>query len=360
MFQDFKTYTGQALLSLLLIVTLACCGEPEFNIKGEIQGADDVKVEIEKSDFRGRWQPLDSTRTSPSGKFSVKLAAPAAPEIYRLHIGDTYVYLPADSTGTVTVRGDIKTLAREYYLDGSEQAVKMAEFDRSLNAAIAANADLTAFKRNVYEKYIRNSRGSILSYYVLTKTIGDRPLFDPADSSDLRYYAAVATAFKEFNPSDPRASYLEQTAIQALRDRNSRQGKRTTMEARELKLIEIALPDAKGVTRKLSDVAGKGKKTLLVFSVLTHPDSPLVNKILHDLRQSKGIDIYQVSLDADRFAWRQAAANLPWTNVFDPQGERSKAALDYNVSALPAFFIYDAQGNLIDRATTLDELQKKL
>lgn len=51
-----------------------------------------------------------------------------------------------------------------------------------------------------------------------------------------------------------------------------------------------------------------------------------------------------MSLDADQYAWRDAAVNLPWVTVFDPEGASSQAAARYNVGALPAFFIYNANG----------------
>ena len=67
-----------------------------------------------------------------------------------------------------------------------------------------------------------------------------------------------------------------------------------------------------------------------------------------------------MSIGDDRYAWRDAAANLPWTNVFDTEGERSSTALKYNVSRLPAFFLYNAAGELIDRADDLDALDRMM
>lgn len=355
-----KNLYGCMPLLALLLMLLQGCGESKFEVKGEIEGADDVKIEVEKSNFRGQWQAIDSTRTSPSGKFSIKLPSPAAPEIYRLNIGGKYVYFPIDSIETVNVGGAMATLDREYTLSGTEQAGRFAEFEKSLNSAVASGADMEAFKRNVFEKYIREGKGNLLSYYVLTKTVGDKLLFDPANHSDLRYYAAVATAFREYNPADPRADYLEQTALQALRGRNAAQGKSRQLEATQIDVVEISLPDVNGKVRKLSEEVGKGKKTVVVFSLMNHPDAPAINKALYDLRASKGIDIYQVSLDSDIAAWRDAARNLPWTNVIDTEGSHSSTALSYNVSEIPVFFIYDASGQLKDRAESIDELSGKL
>lgn len=345
-----------AACALMAILFAGGCTDGGFKVKGEIEGAADTPVVVEKGDFRGRWQPVDSTRTSPGGKFSLSMPAPAAPEVYRLNIGGEYIYFPVDSTETITVAGHVPGLASNYTLDGSGQAVAMARFDHELAAAVAKGAPLDAFKRTVYDRYIRDSRGSLLSFYVLTKTVDGKPLFDPADHTDLKYYTAVATAFKEFKPADPRTQYLEQTAIRALRERNSAQGKRQVLQAtEELSSIEINLPDRSGKDRSLSSLLGNGRRTLVVFSVMTHPDSPLINKAVARCHDT-GMDIYQVSLDQDLYGWREAAENLPWTNVIDPEGDRSSIALKYNVSRLPVFFLYNERGELIDRADNLDAL----
>ena len=53
---------------------------------------------------------------------------------------------------------------------------------------------------------------------------------------------------------------------------------------------------------------------------MTSEHSPAYNAALKKLYDAGRADIYMVSLDSDRYAWREAARNLPWTNVFDPQG----------------------------------------
>ena len=349
------------VLGILAIFLLQACGERTFKVKGEISGISEESVTIEKSDFRGNWQPVDSTRLSPKGSFSISLPSPAAPEVYRLRIGSEFIYFPIDSTETVTVEGSMPGLAANYSLEGSEQARMMAAFDHELNKAIASRIDLVTFKRQVYEKYIMNGKGSLLSYYVLTKTIDNAPLYDPTDPKDINYYAAVATAFKQFNPTDPRVRILEETAIRALRERNANQGKQRVLQAdKELTHIEIALPGIDGKEKRLSSLLSNGRRTIVAFSLMNHPDAPLINKILARHYAGGAVNIYQISLDSDQYDWREAASNLPWTNVFDPEGDRSSTALKYNVSKLPAFFLYNSKGELVDRADDLESLDKMM
>lgn len=207
---------------------LSGCGEPSFKIKGEIYGAEDKSLVLEKSDFYGRWVAIDSTRVSSNGNFSISRPAPAAPEIFRLALGDRYIYLPIDSVETVTVTSSLKDYGSQYTLTGSANAEAMAAFEKDLMALpsdISADS-LNSFKRSVFSKYMRDAQGSIVSYYVLTKIIGDKPLFDPQRGDDYKYFAAVATGFKELRPNDPRTRLLEKTSMDAIKRRNSEKGLR--------------------------------------------------------------------------------------------------------------------------------------
>lgn len=358
------SHTTAGVLSALFLssLLLPSCGEPSFKIKGAIYGANDRSLVLEKPDFNGNWIAIDSTRTSGNGTFSISRPAPSAPEIFRLSLGDRFVYFPVDSTETLTLTAFLDDFGARYTLTGSENAENMARFDMEVTAlpkGISADS-LESFKRNVYTRYLHEAQGSVVSYYVLTKVIDGKPLFNPAD--DYKYFAAVATAFSQMRPDDPRTKLLESTAMEQMKRRNSASGNRLVLEAEELKVLEIDLPDEEGTNRRLSDMVGKGKGVVVMFTLLTHPDSPALNielKRLHD-RYAGSVDFYQVGVDGDQYAWREAARNLPWTTVFDPDGQYSRYLRAYNVTDIPTFFIYDRQGELSARADNLEELSRRL
>ena len=355
------------LLSFLLIglMLLTCCisgcKEAEFKVEGVVKGAADKELTIERSDFSGRWQRIAETKTNDSGRFSIEMAAPGAPEVYRLCLDNSFIYFPVEGTETLQIEADAAAFATNYKIEGSEQAEQLARFEKEVIALKSMSPDsLTAFKRKVYETYIKPGRGNLLSYFVLTKVIDGKALYDPTDAQDSKYFAAVATAFREFSPDDPRAQLLEAIAIKGMKARNAQQGYALVVEGSELQLIDIELQDETGQMRKLSDITGKGKPVILAFTLMTIPEAPEVNRRLASLRDAYGTDIYQVALDSDHYAWRDAAKNLPWVTVIDSRGLQAQSVADYNVVQVPEFFVINSEGSLSARAQKFGELQKAL
>lgn len=344
------------------IMLLASCGDPSFKIEGKLSGADNEKITIEKADYSGRWQIVDSTRTGSDGSFSISHIAPDAPEIYRLGAGGQWVYIPVDSTETITLSAPIKNLATQFTLSGSEGASKLEKFEKEVHALgeHPDEAKLMEFRRGVYSRYLQDARGSILSYYILTKTIDGRPIFNASEPDGARYVAAVASSFKEFRPDDPRTALLEATAREGLRKLRASKGNSRMIEADALGFFDMNLHDENGREVRLSEVAGKGRTTLLVFSLMTHPDSPRLNNMLRRLADSKNVAIYHISFDPDQYEWREGAENLPWTTVFDPEGEYSPRLRQYNVSVLPTVFVIDANGQISSRVEDMEKLSSAL
>ena len=92
--------------------------------------------------------------------------------------------------------------------------------------------------------------------------------------------------------------------------KNTRQPQAKALEIPQEKIVEtgiidIALRDVKGNVRKLTDL--KGKVVLLDFSVFQSPAGSPHNLMLRELYNEyakQGLEIYQVSLDADEHYWK--------------------------------------------------------
>jgi peroxiredoxin len=77
---------------------------------------------------------------------------------------------------------------------------------------------------------------------------------------------------------------------------------------------------------------------------------------------SKGLNIIGVSLDEDASKWKAAIAKdkLTWTQVSNLKKWEDPIAKDYEVDGIPATFILDAQGNIVAKNLSGEELKAKV
>ncbi|MDE6242414.1 MAG: AhpC/TSA family protein [Muribaculaceae bacterium] len=336
----YRIFAG-ALAALML----AGCSKSEFSVEGSVKDGAGRTMALERQNPMAGWLLVDSVKIEGDGSFRFTAPAPEVPEMYRLSLGGKYVYMPVDSLDHLTLSTSAKAFDRDFKLSGTPQAEQLTAFEReAMKVEAYANSDSTAaFRKRVYNQYLRDARGNLLSYHILTRPMNGGWLIDYTDP----LYSAVATAFETYRPNDPRTAQLAARAREgvAQRKRNSGTGKRMT--ATSISMIPISLPGLDGNVASLESLLGKGKPVVVAFVVMTREDTPAINRQLRKLYEAGKADVYEVCLDADQFAWRQAARPLPWTVVFDPDGDRSPAALRYNVGSVPAFFIYNSAGELV-------------
>lgn len=359
----FTRLLAPMLTVICLAVLSACDNSHSFKLSGTITGAPDSLLLLERPGFNGRWLAVDSIRTNNDGEFSLKYEAPEHPEIFRLSLGDRFIYFPIDSTENLTLSTTQKEYGENYKLTGSANAKKLCRFDAESRHAWHSGADaVKAFKRKVVSEIILSGKGDIVSYYVITKVIDGKPLFSMEDPDDAGIFGAVANMYAQYRPQDPRTKMLEKMAVQARKNRDRSKGRSTVMTAEQTAIIDFTLPDKDNRQVTLSGIVRNGKPTLLFFSPLTEEESASVNREVASLfaRYGSGMNFVQVCPDVDRIAWREAALGLPWTALVDSRGASSPLLASYNVSALPSFYIYDTKGELVKSAKSFAELSRIL
>ncbi|MBR2146388.1 MAG: AhpC/TSA family protein [Muribaculaceae bacterium] len=350
------------LIAAAIMVLMCSCNSNKFKVSGTVEGAGDTTTLFLEASVNGNWMFVDSVLTS-GDDFSLSEDAPEFPNIYRLTYRDKSIYFPVDSIDKIVIKTSIKKFDEDYTLSGSDNAVKMMKIDKqAMKFARQGDTSSDAFvkwKDQLSRDLVKDPAG-ILSFYLINKYIGDKPLFDPLDKKDFKIIGAVTNAFANFRPSDPRTGYMVENFKQGLNKRRSENAPRDTIVATQASLIDIKLQDAKGKMRSLQEVASHGNVVVVNFTIFNESFSPALNKQINDIYKKyhdKGLEVFQVCLDDNEAQWLQSAINLPWIVMRDPQGEQSRVAGAYNVTVIPAAFIVGRNGEIVERVANIEQLE---
>lgn len=385
-------YTGKIKLNdnmkkilfvvLVAIVLGACDSEPKFKVEGEVSGADGKMLYLEASALEGIVL-LDSVKLKDDGSFSFKQTRPESPEFYRLRVDDKVINFSIDSTETVQLKASYADFSTAYIVEGSVNSLKMKELtlkqmqlQTKVNTLLQSmqahkiGADvfedslstlLKNYKDEVKINYIFVAPNTAVAYFALFQKLNNYLIFDPLNNKDdIKCFAAVATSLNNYYPHADRSKNLYNIVIKGMQNTRAPQQKVVEIPEEvvsETGIIDINLRDMKGNMRKLSDL--KGKAVILDFTIYQSAVSATHNYMLRDLYDkyaSQGLEIYQVSLDADEHYWKTTADNLPWICVRDANGIYSTFAGAYNVKAVPELFLINKKNELSARGETIKDL----
>lgn len=374
------------LLALAVLALSSCNSDPKFNVKGEVSGADGKMLYLESSGLEGI-VPLDSVKLKGDGSFNFKQLRPESPEFYRLRVDDKIINFSVDSIETISIKAPLTDFATAYAVEGSENSVKIRELTLkqmhlqnevdALVKAVQANklgndtfedslsVLLKNYKDDVKVNYIFAAPNKATAYFALFQKLNSYMIFDPLNSKeDIKCFAAVATSLNNFYPHADRSKNLYNIVIKGMK--NTRKPQQKTVEIPADKIVEtgvidIVLRDLKGNVRKLTDL--KGKVVLIDFTVYQSAMAAPHNLMLRDLYNeyaSQGLEIYQVSLDADEHFWKTSADNLPWVCVRDENGVYSTNAALYGVTQVPAYFLVNRNNELKARGEDIKDLEASI
>ncbi len=353
-----QNYMKKALLFLVTIILFAAC-TPKSSINGTITDAEGKTIYLEYTGLTATTL-LDSAKLDAKGGFSFAVETPQYPDFYRVRIGGQSVVFAMDSATTeISITGSAKDL-NNVSISGSETSLDIQRLRNSnfelqrvaIEGDIAKVAQmLTAHKRLAQEIVLANPR-SAAAYYAINQTIKGAYYMTPYNKEDLPFWNAVATAWDLHYADYERTKELKQNVLLAIsQQRNSELSAQQLVEnITEEGFIEIALPNRIGETTRLSDYVGK--VVLIDFSAYAMEQAAAHTLFLRELYATYnelGLEIYQVSLDADKLLWLEQTRNIPWVCVRDEASVQSTLLATYNISELPTFFLMDKEGNIIGR-----------
>ena len=370
------------LLALVLVGLSACEEGPKFKVQGEVTGAADKTLYLEASSLGGI-VVLDSAKLGGNGSFSFAGARPESPEFYCLRMDGKVINFAVDSTETVVVKSDAAKFDTGYVIEGSENNQKIKELvmlqaelqqkvdklaQSKMPAGLAQNQLMSLvneYKDKVKRGYIYAAPNKTYAYFALFQTLNGYMIFDPlASKDDVKCFAAVATSLNNAYPHADRSRNLYNMVIKGMK--NAREVQPEVVEIdpskfKEADIIDIQLKDLKGNIRTLTEL--KGKVVLVDFTVYNNvmsPDHNLALREIYDKYHAQGLEIYQISLDADEHFWKTSADNLPWICVRDANGPYSQYVQLYSVSNLPSVFLVGRDNAIKMRGENIQDLDAEL
>lgn len=378
-----KNYPKIILLGAL-VALVGCQQSEKLTISGSVSGAEGDTLTI-KHLVNNVLTEVESKVLSQSGSFKFSLQKQKYPEYYFLQINDgSQLVLIRDSSDVIKVNGNGSSL-KEASIEGSNVSIQIQEMMKrvamlrkdylslmkeidTLDADVQQErsdkfiAEYDALKDYIGAEIISDPK-SYYSYYALYQRIEqDHMLFSPYDEKDYKYYAMVATSYDMYHKNDPRTIALYEMVEGVLAERRKAKLQQLVDEAPG-GLPDIIMNDVNGNEQKLSDL--NGKIVVLNFWSSRNPDSRGLNQellVLYEKYKRKGLSIYQVSADKSKILWEEAIEKdkLPWINVCDFEEGANRAFMMYNIQKLPTTFLIDRDSKMIDKFTSVSELEKAI
>ena len=374
------------LFSFLIFPLIFCAckkqGE-QFTVEGHITEAKDTMLYLEHLTLGDGIKQLDSIKLDEKGDFSLHGPRPTNPEFYRLRIGRQVVNLSIDSTETVSIEARLPQMALGYKVEGSGNcdtirilAMKLDALKHQLQSVADDRTLMISereeriqqlvkeYKTDLKLNYIQNRYGRASSYYAMFQTIGDQMVFNPVDDqSDVMWFSALANSWDELYPTSQRTENLHNIAMQGLGNTRRRvvQLDIDNEKIKESGIIDMGFPDRTGRERRLSSLVGQ--VVILDFTAYAMQGSQertLALRTLYDRYHNRGLEIYQVSLDADEHYWKTVSETLPWVCVWNSEGLDNDIVSIYNLQALPTWFLIDRGSNLVGRMEMMGNLEDEI
>ncbi len=373
----------KALIILLILTGLFSCKQHnKFHVEGKIDNAEGKTLYFEYTGLL-KTTIIDSIKLHSNGEYSFKSNRPAYPDFYRLRLEDKIITFAVDSCEDITIDAKLANFATDYTLTGSQPSLQIQKLRQSVmniqrkanelnsnlsselqNAKIAEiEKDIEAHKTMAKKLILQNPR-STAAYFALYQKVNNTYLFSPYIKTDKPFCAAVATAYNAYMPDYERTKNIYNLVLDAIKTERNQKEKEAWNEVlanASAGYIDIALPDKNNVEKKLSQL--EGKVVLIDFSAYETKESVDYTFTLRDLYKkyhSRGLEIYQISLDQNKRQWQEAVATIPWICVRDEAGPNTKYIASYNISAIPTNFLMNRKGTIIGRNFSLEELNAEI
>jgi peroxiredoxin len=364
-----KIFLAVIVLSLIFS---SCKKHNGFVISGKITNSEGKYLYLDELKVSSSI-PVDSVKLEKDGSFRFK-GEISYPNFYLLRLNErNFITLLVDTVEKITVNGDASNFSREYTVEGSPGSLLVQELNTKLAHtkhqldSIRSRIDVFRTQEgysvqklkwdqelsDIKQKQIKYSTDFIQKHpFSLASVLALYQKFDDANYviQDLQSLKVAASALNSVFPKSEHVRALYANTQRLMAQEKSERMKKFIAENGE-NSPEINLPDKNGKMIALSSISAK--VVLIQFWSAVDRVSRYQNQALVDLYskyKSKGLEIYQVSIDDNRSAWTTAIEQdgLNWINVGDMKGSNS-ALNAYNVQIIPSNYILDKERRVVAR-----------
>lgn len=373
------------LFLFVLTGIFAACGSSEddenqlennFSIQGKINGAANQTIKVEAQTDRGVVTICETTADA-SGTYQLEGNIPAM-GIYSMTVGRdarNTIILPLNVNDNANVSGNLEEFSIYPHISGTTWAKPLMSYMKKLNDfstkyMLPENAEKLTEEQRIKgrEQFISEVRQMIVkdpsntANIVMVSALFPSPEegFATYDKANIAALEKMSAAFQQKYPDSPLTAALSQNIggiLQEYDNFNASTG--GTMAA-----PDISLPNPDGKQMRLSDL--KGKVVLVDFWASwcgpCRKENPNVVR-LYNKYKNKGFDVFSVSLDQDKQAWKQAIAKdgLVWKNhVSDLMGWQTPLMQQYGFNAIPYTVLLNKEGKIIGIGLRGEQLEQKL
>lgn len=377
------------ILIISFLFVTGCTNKESFTIKGSLTpGTDTTKMIYISRVNVDEIIPVDSAKINAKGAFRVRVKA-EEPDFYQVgSSSDNYITLLATPGEKIFLDFPSGTLPGNYTVRGSEGSEQVRLLDSmllktknkldslgTLYTNAEKEADAATIRKQLEEEYlnlVREQRKfniefilknikSLAAIKALYQKIDDQT-YVLYESRDLQYLKIVSDTLKKYYPRSKQTQALVSNFTQEMNQFYARQLDRLSSTLPETRL-DPDLKDINGKKIRLSSL--RGKYVLLAFWSARSRECIAENLQLKEFYRNynkKGFEIYQINLDEDEEAWKNAVRfdELPWINTREDDPSDPVNARLYNVRSLPANYLYNPEGNIIASDIHGRTLQLKL
>ena len=360
-------------LVLFIAVFLFACHKPNgFLISGKITNAEGKYLYLDVLKVASS-VPIDSVKIKKDGTFQFK-GKISYPNFYLLRLNEkNFVTLLVDTTEKINVYGDAANFSRDYIVKGSPGSLLVQELNNHLTKTkhqldsirsmmiVFRTRESYKLQKVRWEQELEDIKKNQIEYstsfvqkhpFSMSSVLALYQKFDDSNYvvQDLQSLKVAASALNTVFPKSEHVKALYANTKRLIEEQKNSQLK-AFISKNGVNSPDLVLPDSKGRDISLSSL--RGKIVLIQFWSAKDRISRIQNQALTELYskyKSKGLEIYQISVDTERSIWLNAIEQdgLPWINVGDMKGSIMALHM-YNIQQIPSNYILDREGNIVAR-----------